>query len=72
MVSGGKGKASSFANTQCCGSGMFIPDPGSFYPSRIPDPKTVSKERDEKIFFVKPFFVATIFTKLFIILLLKC
>jgi hypothetical protein len=29
---------------QCCGSGMFIPDPGSripdpdFYPSRIPDP----------------------------------
>ncbi len=24
---------------QCCGSGMFIPDPGSdFFPSRIPDP----------------------------------
>ncbi len=22
---------------QCCGSGMFIPDP-DFYPSRIPDP----------------------------------
>ncbi len=30
-----------FANifNQCCGSGMFIPDPGSdFFPSRIPDP----------------------------------
>jgi hypothetical protein len=24
---------------QCCGSGMFIPDPWSdFFPSRIPDP----------------------------------
>jgi hypothetical protein len=24
---------------QCCGSGMFISDPGSdFFPSRIPDP----------------------------------
>jgi hypothetical protein len=33
---------------QCCGSGMFIPDP-DFYPSRIPDPKTATKERDEKI-----------------------
>jgi hypothetical protein len=29
---------------QCCGSGMFIPDPGS----RIPDPKTATKEREEK------------------------
>jgi hypothetical protein len=26
-------------NIQCCGSGMFIPDPGSdFFPSRIQDP----------------------------------
>jgi hypothetical protein len=32
---------------QCCGSGMFIPDP-DFYPSRIPDPNTASIERDEK------------------------
>jgi hypothetical protein len=32
---------------QCCGSGMFIPDP-DFYPSRIPDPKTATKERGEK------------------------
>jgi hypothetical protein len=45
---------------QCCGSGMFIPDP-DFYPSRIPnpgsrisdpgsripDPKTATKERGE-------------------------
>jgi hypothetical protein len=41
---------------------MFIPDP-DFYPSRIPDPKTATKERDEKIFFI-PFYVATNFTKL--------
>jgi hypothetical protein len=28
----------SFIDRQCCGSGMFIPDPGSdFFPSRIPD-----------------------------------
>jgi hypothetical protein len=32
---------------QCCGSGMFIPDP-DFYPSGIPDPKTATKERGEK------------------------
>jgi hypothetical protein len=32
---------------QCCGSGMFIPDP-DFYPSRIPDPKTATKERGKK------------------------
>ncbi len=41
-------------SAQCCGSGMFIPDP-DFYPSRIPDlgsripdPKTATKERGEK------------------------
>jgi hypothetical protein len=44
-----------YASGQCCGSGMFIPDPGSwFYPSRIPDPKTATKERGEKNFLVKP------------------
>jgi hypothetical protein len=39
---------------QCCGSGMFIPDP-DFYTfripdlgSRMPDPKTATKERGEK------------------------
>jgi hypothetical protein len=41
---------------QCCGSGMFIPDP-DFYPSRIsepgsriPDQKTATKESIEKNF----------------------
>jgi hypothetical protein len=37
-------------NVQCCGSGMFIPDP-DFYPSRIPYPKTATKERGEKKIF---------------------
>jgi hypothetical protein len=49
---------------------MFFPDP-DFYPfripdpgSRIPDPKTGTKERGEKKFIVIPFFGATNFTKL--------
>ncbi len=38
--------------SQCCVSGMFIPDP-DFYPSghpgsRIPDPNTATKERGGK------------------------
>jgi hypothetical protein len=44
---------------QCCGSGMFIPDP-----------KTAIKERGENV--VIPFYVATNFTKLKTILVLKC
>jgi hypothetical protein len=36
--------------------------------SRIPDPKTATKERGEKKFVVKPFFVSTNFTKLKIVL----
>jgi hypothetical protein len=56
---------------QCCGSGLFIPDP-NFYPFWIPDPKTATKKRGEKKFVVKPFFVATNFTKLKIILFFKC
>ncbi len=48
-----------------------IPDP-DFYPSRIPDPKTATKERGEKKFFVKNFFVATNFTKCKIILFMNC
>jgi hypothetical protein len=40
-----------------------IPDP-DFYPSRIPDPKTATKERGEKKFDVKPFYVATKFNKI--------
>ncbi len=60
---------------QCCGSGMFIPDP-DFYPSRIPDlgsriPKTWTKERGEKIFLLSCL-VATNFTKFKIILFFKC
>jgi hypothetical protein len=39
---------------------MFIPDPGS----RIPDPKTATKERGEKKLDVKPFYVATKFYKI--------
>jgi hypothetical protein len=50
-----------YPKNQCCGSGMFIPDPGSrilifTHPgsripdlgSRTPDPKTATKERGEK------------------------
>jgi hypothetical protein len=47
---------------QCCVSRMFIPDP-DFYPSRIPDPKTATKERDEKKFIFIPLLLATNFTK---------
>jgi hypothetical protein len=53
---------------------MFISDP-DFYPSRIPDlgsripdPRTASKERGEKKLVVIPFIVATNFTKFKIIL----
>jgi hypothetical protein len=48
---------------------MFIPDP-DFYPSRIqdpgsriPDPKTATKERGEKKLVVIPFYVARNFRK---------
>jgi hypothetical protein len=43
---------------------MFIPDP-DFYPSRIPDPKTATKERGAKKLVVipVPFYIATNFTK---------
>jgi hypothetical protein len=51
--------------------GSRIPDP-DFYPSRIPDPNTATKESGEKKFDVIPFYVATNFTKLYIILVLKC
>ncbi len=40
--------------------------------SRIPDPKTATKERGGKKFDVIPFYVATNFTKSYIILVLKC
>ncbi len=39
--------------TPCCGSGMFIPDPDfTHLGSRIPDPKTATKERGEKNYFI--------------------
>ena len=47
-----------------------IQDP-DFYLSRIPDPKTATKERGEKKFVVTPFFVATKLTRLNSILVLK-
>jgi hypothetical protein len=52
---------------------MFIPDP-DFYPSRIPDPKTATKERGEKKIVVLPFFCSHKFHKIakyFIFLMLK-
>jgi hypothetical protein len=65
-------QGSYYPDWQCCGSGMFIPDPDFSYPeSRTPDPKTSTKERGEKTFVV-PFLVTTNFTKLKIILFLKC
>jgi hypothetical protein len=44
--------------------GSRILDP-EFYPSRIPDPKTATKERGEKKFVVITFYEATNLTKLF-------
>ncbi len=38
----------------------------------IPDPKTATEERSEKKFYLKPFYVATNFTKLKIIFVFKC
>jgi hypothetical protein len=53
------------AFSKCSGSrsesGMFFPDP-DFYPFRISDSKTASKERGENKLVVIPFFVATNFT----------
>jgi hypothetical protein len=49
---------------------MFIPDP-DFYPYRIPDPTTATKEEGENVFVVIPFLGATNFTKMKIILFLK-
>jgi hypothetical protein len=45
------------------GCSSRIPDP-DFYPSRIPDPKTATKERGEKKLDVKPFYVDTKFNKI--------
>jgi hypothetical protein len=44
-------------------TGSSVADP-DFYPSRIPDPKTATKERGEKKLDVKPFYLATKFNKI--------
>ncbi len=61
---------------QCCGFGMFIQDPRSWI-LPIPDlryriQKQQQKRGAKKKFVVIPFYVATKFTKLKIILVLKC
>jgi hypothetical protein len=51
---------------------VYLGSDPDFYPFRIPDPKTATKERGEKKIFVIPFNVATNFTKLKVIFVLKC
>jgi hypothetical protein len=58
----------SVADPVCLSRILIFTHPGS----RIPDPKTATKERGEKKLVVIPFFVASNFTKLKIILFLKC
>ncbi len=74
------GQLSCFCSRQCCGSGMFIPNPGSWFlpipdpGSRISDPGSKNSSKREgwkKNLVVIPFYVATNFTKLKIILVLK-
>jgi hypothetical protein len=46
-----------FTSRQCCGSGLFIPDPGSWFLA-VPDPTTATKEKGKNS--LSPtFFVAT-------------
>jgi hypothetical protein len=59
---------SSVADPGCLSRILIFTHPGS----RISDPKTATKERVEKKFVVITFNVATNFTKLKIILVLKC
>ncbi len=58
----------SVADPGCSSRILIFTPPGS----RIPDPKTATKERCGKKLVVIPFYVATNFTKLKIILVLKC
>jgi hypothetical protein len=51
------------AANQCCGSGLFIPDP-DFYPFRIPDPKTATKEWGWKKICFQTFFCSHKFHKI--------
>ncbi len=57
-----------YCREQCCGSGMFIPDP-DFYPYRIPG-KTATKEVEKKSVVI-PFLKATYIIKKLIILFLN-
>ncbi len=59
---------SSVAKQGCLSRILIFTHPGS----RIPDPKTATKERDEKKIVVITFYGAINFTKLQIILVLKC
>jgi hypothetical protein len=63
MIEVGLKKLSKIYRMQCCGSGWF-PDPGSKNSNK--------REGLKKKIFVIPFYVATNFTKLKIILVLKC
>jgi hypothetical protein len=66
-----QGQRSSYANINASNVVASVADPGclsripdpDFYPSRIPDQKTVTKERGENIF-CQTFFAAINFTKL--------
>ncbi len=60
-------KLFNFVYMQCCGSGMFIPDP-DFYPSRIPKQQ---QKRGVKKNCCNSFLFITNFTKLNIILVCK-
>jgi hypothetical protein len=60
----------SVADPGCLSRILIFTHPRSL--SLIPDPKTATKARGEKKFFAIPFYVATNFTKLKIILVLKC
>jgi hypothetical protein len=51
---------------------VSVADPGSGSRIRIPDPNTATKERGEKKFVVITLYVAKNFTKLQIIIVLKC
>ncbi len=61
-------RKSSVADLGCLSRILIFTHPGS----RIPDPKTAIKERDEKNLVVIPFYEAINFKKLKIILFLEC
>jgi hypothetical protein len=58
----------SVADTGSLNRILIFTNPGS----RIPDPKTATKERGLKKFVIILFFVVTSFTRLDIILFMKC